>query len=318
MKLNEFYNFVVKAGMRQDPRSAKKISAYLKEQKSAYNKLSSSEKKYFDKEKLTNPYADTRILYGNLSARVKRILVGVDIDVAELLLADRISKNKHIDCALSHHPQGYAYASFYEVMNVQADMLIDIGISPDVAKDLVEKRKKEVERKVHAANHQRAVDAAGLLNIPFMCAHTVADNFVANYLKRLFNKSKPKLLKDVLKILNSIPEYKIASSQGAGPKIILGDIKKRAGKIALEMTGGTEGPKNIFGRLSQAGVSTIVCMHLSEEHFRKLTDEHINVVVAGHISSDNLGMNLLLDKVEKRFGKLDIIPCSGFRRIKRG
>ena len=82
------------------------------------------------------------------------------------------------------------------------------------------------------------------------------------------------------------------------------------------MTGGTEGPKELFGRLSQAGVKTLVCMHLSEEHFSRAKPEHINVVIAGHIASDNLGMNLLLDKIETH-EKLDLLCCSGFKRIKR-
>jgi hypothetical protein len=40
------------------------------------------------------------------------------------------------------------------------------------------------------------------------------------------------------------------------------------------------------------------------------------VVIAGHISSDTLGLNLLLDEIEKE-EKLKIINCSGFRRIRR-
>ena len=44
--------------------------------------------------------------------------------------------------------------------------------------------------------------------------------------------------------------------------------------------------------------------------------ELIDVVVAGHIASDNLGINLLLDKLNKKT-KLRIYECSGFRRVKR-
>jgi len=38
------------------------------------------------------------------------------------------------------------------------------------------------------------------------------------------------------------------------------------------------------------------------------------VIVAGHISSDTLGINILLDQLEK-LGKFKIIPCSGFERM---
>jgi len=40
------------------------------------------------------------------------------------------------------------------------------------------------------------------------------------------------------------------------------------------------------------------------------------VVIAGHISSDNLGINLMLDELQKK-GSLKILDCSGFRRFSR-
>ncbi|MCM8761492.1 MAG: NGG1p interacting factor NIF3, partial [Candidatus Omnitrophica bacterium] len=69
-------------------------------------------------------------------------------------------------------------------------------------------------------------------------------------------------------------------------------------------------------RLSQAGVGTIVAMHLSEEHFKHAKEEFINVIIAGHIASDTLGLNLLLDEIEK-VEDIKVIPCSGFVRVKR-
>ena len=82
------------------------------------------------------------------------------------------------------------------------------------------------------------------------------------------------------------------------------------------MTGGTEGPRKVFARLSQAGIGTIVAMHLSEDHFKHAKDEHINVVIAGHIASDTLGLNLLFDQLEAK-QKMKFIECSGFVRVKR-
>jgi hypothetical protein len=42
----------------------------------------------------------------------------------------------------------------------------------------------------------------------------------------------------------------------------------------------------------------------------------IHVVIAGQISSDTLGLNLLPDAMEKR-GPLNVVACSGFKRISR-
>ena len=39
-------------------------------------------------------------------------------------------------------------------------------------------------------------------------------------------------------------------------------------------------------------------------------------IKAGHIVNDNLGMNLILDRLAKN-GKVDVMACSGLRRVKR-
>lgn len=316
MKLKSLYEFVIKHGIEIDPRGKDVVLKSLARAKKDYDSLKDEEKKSFDKEKLNNPYNDTRILNGDLGKEIKTILAGIDMEVGEVLLADRLrEKGKKIDLVMSHHPEGKALAGFYEVMRMQADILNKMGVPITVADNLLAERISEVERRVLPLNHTRAVDAAKLLDLDFICVHTPADNCVTSYLQKLMDKKKLELLGEVMKILLEIPEYKLAQANNAGPRILIGDKNKRTGKIFVEMTGGTEGSKDIFGRLSQAGVGTLVLMHLSEEHFKKVKEEHINVVIAGHIASDTLGLNLLLDELQKK-EKLEIISCSGFQRIK--
>ncbi len=317
MKLSKIYELVVKEGIVADPRGKDIVSKNLAKVKKEFSELKEKNKAAFDKEKLTNPYADTRILNGDPELNVKAVLIGVDIEVGEILLADRLKQlGKKVDLVISHHPEGYARANFYEVMNMQVDIFGKVGVPITVAEGLLKERIKEVERKVLPGNYSRAVDAAKLLSIPFMCVHTPADNHVATFLQRLFDDKKPEDVDEVLEILKGIPEYQEAMKLNAGPKVLFGEPKNRAGKIFVDMTGGTEGPKEIFDKLEQAGIGTLVSMHLSEEHFKNVQKGHMNVVVAGHISSDSLGLNLLLDKLEKE-DKLEFITCSGFRRMKR-
>ena len=56
-------------------------------------------------------------------------------------------------------------------------------------------------------NHQRAVEAARLLDIPFMCVHTPADNLVNDYLQRYIDDRNPCYLEELLEVLLEIPEY---------------------------------------------------------------------------------------------------------------
>jgi putative NIF3 family GTP cyclohydrolase 1 type 2 len=293
MKLIDFYKQVVRFGRLADVRK--------------------------DKQKIKS-FPDSALLFGRADTQVKKIMVGIDIEVAELILADRIRQREGLDLVIAHHPEGKAYTGLHEVMRLQVDLLTQAGLAHKTAERLLEERMAEVERRVLPANHTRPVDAARLLNLPFMNMHTPADNHVYRYLESLFKQNAKKLrhVEDIVKLLSVIPEYRIAAEFNAGPRIILGNPKRPVGKILLEMTGGTEGSKDVFDKLYKAGVRTLVSMHLSEEHFKKVKDANLNVVIAGHISSDNLGMNLLLDNIE-RYAKQDfeVIACSGFTRIKR-
>ena len=291
MKLSFLYNRVVALGRSLDPR--------------------------INKSKIRD-YPDTAVLHGKPDADIKNIMVGIDIEVGELLLADKIRQEKGLDLVISHHPEGRAWAAFYEVMLLQVDMLVKIGIPRAVAYGLVEERKREVERRVLPNNHMRSVDVARLLDMPLMCMHTPADNHAFWFIQNLLRKEKPAKLEDIVEILNEVPEYKDAINECAGPRIVLGNPKREPGNIFVEMTGGTEGPKDVFDKLYKKGIRTLVSMHLSEEHFKKVRDNNLNVVIAGHISSDSLGVNLLLDRVEKAAKeRLQVVNCSGFRRVRR-
>ncbi len=318
MKIRDIYNLSVKNGIEKDPRKKSEIRDALDNARKDYRKLKGVDKKAFDIETLTNPYSDTRILSGDRDLDVKTVIVGIDMEGPELLLADRLNESGRspIDLVMAHHPEGLAWAKLYDVMALQANVLNRFGIPPEIGRAMLKERAEEVSRALAPANHFRSVDIARLLNMPFICVHTPADNHVFDYLQKLFDRSKPKKLSQVPAILKRIPEYADGLKKGAGPKILIGDPDKDAGKVFVDMTGGTEGPKRVYARLSQAGVGTIVAMHFSEEHFKYAKDEHINVVIAGHIASDTLGLNLLLDEIEKS-GELNIIPCSGFVRIAR-
>lgn len=318
MKLIDIYRLAVKKGIEKDPRSSKEIKADLAGAKKEYLKSRGADRRAFDKERLVNPYADTRILYGNPDREIRTVIVGIDMEGQEILAAQSLNERSSgsIDLVMAHHPEGAAWARFYDVMRLQIAMLKKLGITEKVAEKLLKERMDEVQRAVAPANHARSVDIARLIDMPFMCIHTPADNHVSSYLQGLFDSKKPRRLGHLVNMLKSIPEYADGLKKNAGPRILIGDPDKEAGKVFVDMTGGTEGSKKVFGRLSQAGVGTIVAMHLSEDHFKHAKDEDINVVIAGHIASDALGLNMLLDEIEK-VEKLNVIPCSGFIRIKR-
>lgn len=316
MKMEEIYRLFIKLGMENDPREQAEIARVLERTQKEFTEMKNEDKADFDSERLKNPYSDTRILVGDPDTEIMSILAGIDMELQEILLADRLrEKGNRIDLVLAHHPEGTALAALDKVMHVQEDIMAQMGVPINVAEGILTSRIQEVERALMPVNHNRAVDAAKLLGFSFMCVHTPADNMVNRFLENVFAAKKPDTVGDVVKTLKEIPEYKEYVKTGAGPKIVLGSEEKRAGKLMLDMTGGTSGSEDAYAKLSAAGVGTIICMHIGEKHRKEAEKNHINVVVAGHMASDSLAMNLLLDALEQKGVK--VMTCSGLVRIKR-
>jgi len=259
MKLADIYQTCVRVGREHDARDAAAIQEVLDETRRAFDKLEESDKRFFDSEKLTNPYADTRICAGDPDLDIRGMIVGVDMETAEVLLADRLrEKGVPIDLVFAHHPEGPGYANLHEVMYMQADLWAVQGVSIAAGDALIAPRAAEIRRRISPVNHYR----------------------------------------------------------GYGPEVIVGEPCARAGRVVTDMTGGTEGPTDVLNRLSAAGVGTLVGMHYSEEHKKRAEELKLNLVIAGHISSDVLGMNLVLDEIE-RLGPIEIVCASGMVRVKR-
>jgi putative NIF3 family GTP cyclohydrolase 1 type 2 len=315
--LGEIYRIAVEKGIAEDARDRAEIDRVLENARKAQDKLDEDERPFFDTEKLTNPYSDTRISVGDPQSEVRGLLVGIDMEVGEVLLADRLrEKGEPVDLILAHHPEGAGFAGLHEVMYMQADLWAAQGVGIGAADALIEPRAQEVRRKIMPANHYRAVDAARLLGFSLMSCHTPADNSVNAFVHGFLEKEAPVTLEEIVKALRTIPEYGDAARKGYGPAVICGSGSARPGRIVVDMTGGTEGPLAALERLSAAGVGTLVGMHYSEEHRTKAEELKVNLIIAGHVSSDALGMNLVLDEIE-RAGEIAIHCTSGMVRFKR-
>lgn len=316
MKIGEIYRLAIEKGMGKDPRSKAAVEKLLEKENRQYKEMKDEEKKEYDQDKLFNPYGDSRLLFGDPDLEVARVLTGIDMETGEVLLADRISgRGQKIDLIIAHHPEGKAMSALYQVMRLQEDVLAKFGVPINVAEGIMASRINEVKLGLMPLNHNRAVDAARLLDIPIMCVHTPADNLVNDYIQTLMDEKKPETLNDVVKLLKEIPEYAEAVNYNAGPAIVIGSKEKRAGRVMVDMTGGTSGSEDAYAKLSAAGVGTLIVMHIGEKHRKEAEKNHVNVIIAGHMASDSLGLNLFLDELARR--GIEIIPCAGLLRYER-
>lgn len=317
MTLKQMYEKSLELAIKRGPRSQKDIDEGFKKLKKGYEKMEEKEKMYFDEESLRNPFLDSRILSGDPSTKIQKVLVGIDISVGEILLANELNRNgAKIDAVIAHHPEGRALIDLTQVMTLQEEIAMEEGVPVNVVEKLMSSRIGDLNRALHPVNHFQVPNAAKLLGLPLACFHTFADNQVYWFMKNYISKRKPRYVSDIMEALMELPEYQQAKKMGNGPVMFVGDDNARVGKISYSgFTGGTSGSKEIYERMAAAGVGTILAMHIPEDH-RKLAEKfHMNVLICGHMSSDSLGMNLLFDEFEKK--GVEIVACAGFLRVSR-
>jgi len=141
MNIQQIYKLAVKMGIDSDLRGKQAVFKLLKKTNDKYNKLEKHKKSEFDLEALKNPYSDTRILHDpNPKKQIKKILTGIDIGSAELLLADKLK----CSLVISHHPLGIGLADLSGVMHLQAHVLAKYGVPINVLKEFCARGLKKV------------------------------------------------------------------------------------------------------------------------------------------------------------------------------
>ena len=307
---------IVDMGIKADPRGEDRVKEILKKSKDEYEKIEGIRKELADPDVTWNPYTDCRLLYGEEDREITSVLSGIDISTGEIVLADRLAeKGKKIDVVLAHHPHGIGTSRLDYVMKLQPEQWAKFGVPIAQAESAMAPRLKEVHFATKPRNHTQSLDAARLIDMPFMCAHTPADSLGYQFLTKYLEEKNPFTLGDLVDVLLEIPEYQTAEKYGAGPEILVGNKDGTCGEKFVFFTGGTSpGPKAIR-KLARAGVSTIVTMHWTDALKKETEEEGLYVVIAGHDSSDSIGMNLILDELEKK----GVTPyvCSGLFRHSR-
>ncbi|MBI5155817.1 NGG1p interacting factor NIF3 [Candidatus Peregrinibacteria bacterium] len=319
MKLKKLFASAVQHGIDADPRGRKHIEKFLRKIAEKGKKLEGVEKELFDEERTWNPYHDSRILNGTGEEDVTRMMVGIDMETPEIILADRLrEKGEKIDCILVHHPEGRALADLDKVMVTQVDVYAQAGVPVNHAEGLLRPRMDRIWRAIHADNLFRTERTAELLGIPMMGCHTITDNLVWAFMEKNICKKQFDGLKEIVDAVLEIEEYKYYAKKGNPPIIVNGGESSRPGKVvATEFTGGTNGPEEFIEKQSHAGVGTILAMHFTEKEVEEGRKHHINMIQCSHMASDALGVNLLIDKWTKEEKKLSTLDVSGFIRVKR-
>jgi len=293
MKIREIIDLAMKMGASADPRRRAALGSPI------------------------DLYPDSGLLWGDPEAKVRTVLVGIDITPAEVLLANELERRgKKIDLMIAHHPDGKQLLNLHGVMDIQIEILRRAGVPISVAEKVLAPKKTFVQQENAVHNHFQVLDMARILGIPLANIHTPADNLAWRSIDSLVQKAKAKTVSELIAKLSEIPEFKLSAARGTNNLLFSGEKNSSIGKVVvLGVTGGTAGSENIYRELKQFGVGTEIACHLPEKNREEAVKNYINVIVPGHIASDSLGMNFILDELTEQ--GIEIIACSGLIRHNR-
>jgi len=239
---------------------------------------------------------------------IKRVLFGIDAEIPELLIAERMG----YDAVISHHPKGgLAVVNYHQVFSRHIQLMADAGVPKDEAEKAVRRKSASLEVEMHARNYAHAVDVAKILKIPYMNIHTPLDELGRRIMARTISRETKAdaTVGDVVSTLKALPEFAKATTD---VKIRLGNATNPAGKTVVSHGAGTNGGYEIAKTYYKYGVDTLIYIHISPSDLERLRgDAAGNLIVTGHIASDSVGINPLIEKMEGEgisVTRLGIIP----------
>lgn len=243
---------------------------------------------------------DSGIIYDN-GREVKKVLAGIDMDPALLLLAKQLG----YDCVAQHHPAGILNPDIAELFGRDhMAKLVECGVPINEAQKLAYAKRESSKRTAHSRNRTQMRDVAKLLDLSLVAYHTPADMLAERYVQEkmdaLMERKPDCKVEDIIDELMLIREYAEAL-EGQQPEVWVGSQDSFAGKIYVLMYGVGAPSEDEYKAYSDAGIGTFVCMHATKEVIESIKEHgKSNLVVAGHMASDSLGFNQVLDAWEAK------------------
>lgn len=244
-------------------------------------------------------------------AGIRRVLVGLDIDTGDLLLARQLG----FDAVLAHHPTGTpASLTSWQLYRRHTELFAAMGVPRTAADAAVEERVQELRVQAHISNYDRVSGAAQLLEMPFLSIHSPQDELGRQMMQHavddLLRVEPDATCGEVAAHLTaSFPEFINAPTRIA---IRIGDPDRRAGKTIVAHGALTNGGARIARTYWEHGVETVIYIHIAPPELHKLHAHGRpgNLIITGHIASDSLGINAYLAEAERRFG-IEFVRLNG-------
>lgn len=243
---------------------------------------------------------------------IRKVLFGIDIDTADILLARQLGA----DCVISHHPtdamMGWYNSEAWQVYLDHIPMMVEFGIPEDKARAAVTERALTFREDYYNRNFDRVVSTCKLLGMPLMNIHKPLDYIGLQAMRRTVDEvlggNGSATAQDLVDALNCIPEIK----KGNSMRIAYGSSGHRVRKAVVSHACLGAPDHLVIREYLSHGADAVVCIKLDRQDAVSLGDIPGCVIVTGHIASDSIGINPLVDELEK--SGVEVLTVNGIIR----
>ena len=237
---------------------------------------------------------------------IRMILFGIDIWDENLVRAKELG----MDAVISHHPPNLTPGKrFAEVIDKQIDFMTRAGVPLTAAEEAITSIREEYKFNP-LRTHEEIIALSRKLKMPLMNIHQPCDELGRRILQSVMdNIGEDRTVRDLMSSYNNLDEIKKA---GEPVELICGSLDAYIGKGVVIHGAGTNGGYPVANALFSYGVNTVVYIHLlphQKADRERLQKENMgNLIVTGHYPSDALGINPLINELERR--GMEVVRCN--------
>jgi hypothetical protein len=228
---------------------------------------------------------------------LRRILVGIDVGPAELLLARQLG----FDAVVAHHP--VRRRGFWRVFERHYELMGQAGVPDDAIRAAIESRSRGLRLAEHNANDDHEISVARLLGMPFLNIHLPLDEYTRQALIRTVQEEQRQqptaTVGQIAGTIGRLPSFQRSELR---PKVVYGSPDAPAGKVVVSIAGGTNGGAGVVEAYLAYGANTVVYMHIQPEELARLERDQPEgaLIITGHAPADSIGIDALVQALRQR------------------
>jgi hypothetical protein len=233
-----------------------------------------------------------------------RVLLGLDIGTAELLMARQLA----YDAVIAHHPVGLPHR-VWPVYQRHVELMTAAGVPEEAARAAIQPELQALQVEGQARNYEQVPQAARRLGMPFLNIHCPLDELGRRVMQgtvdELLAAQPGASLAAVAEALADLPAARRAETDVA---IRLGEPEAPAGKVLVSHAAYTNGGHRVASTCFRHGIDTVIYIHISSADLERLqADGRGQLIVTGHIVGDAFGIAPYVGALRGRGLQVDVL-----------